>query len=193
MAGGGTAVVTKVSCMKVGVNIALFEDEKILLTKRKDFGVWCLPGGHIDPGESVAQAAIREVSEETGLKIELIRLVGIYSIPKATAWVNLIILFVGKKVGGELKAQEDEVVDIATFAMDELPTELLWGHRQRILDAFSRNDKATVWLQHVPFDSGLSRHELYKLRDESGLSEIEFYSKYFGLVLPRGDLSELDS
>ncbi len=51
--------------MKVGVCVAIIENEQILLTKRKDFEVWCLPGGHVDAGETVAQAAVREAFEET--------------------------------------------------------------------------------------------------------------------------------
>ncbi len=62
----------------LGVTVAVIDEDRILLTKREDFEVWCLPGGGVDPGESVAQAAIREAREETGLEVQLTRLVGIY-------------------------------------------------------------------------------------------------------------------
>ena len=62
----------------LGVNIAIIPDDKILLTERTDFEVWCLPGGEVEPGESLAQAALRETREETGLEVELTRLVGVY-------------------------------------------------------------------------------------------------------------------
>ncbi len=166
--------------MKVGVNVAIIHNDQILLTKRKDFGVWCLPGGHVDTGESVTQAAIRETIEETGLEVQLNRLVGIYSIPKARAWVNLIVLFVGEPIGGALRAQEDEVLEMAYFNFDAIPDSLLWGHQQRILDALNGNGGGSVWLQHVPFDSVTNRQELYRLRDQSGLSGEEFYLQYFG-------------
>src|SRR5437879_7632389 len=55
--------------------------EKILLTRRSDNGRWCLPGGHMEAGESVSEACIREAWEETGLRISLNRLIGIYSNP----------------------------------------------------------------------------------------------------------------
>ena len=55
--------------------------EEILLMQRSDNGHWGLPGGHVEPGESVADAALREVLEETGWRIELGRLVGVYSDP----------------------------------------------------------------------------------------------------------------
>jgi ADP-ribose pyrophosphatase YjhB (NUDIX family) len=51
----------------LGVNIAVIQDGQILLTQREDFEVWCLPGGEVDACESIAQAAVREALEETGL------------------------------------------------------------------------------------------------------------------------------
>jgi ADP-ribose pyrophosphatase YjhB (NUDIX family) len=177
--------------MKVGVNVAIIQNKQVLLTKRPDFGVWCLPGGHVDAGESVAQAAIREAFEETGLKIQLNRLVGIYSIPEARAWVNLIVVFAGHPVGGEFKPQEDDVLEMAFFDFGEIPNNLLWGHQQRVQDAFDENCMTTVWLQNVPFNPLMNRQELYKLRDESGLSGLEFYAKHFGWVTSDGDRQEI--
>jgi ADP-ribose pyrophosphatase YjhB (NUDIX family) len=192
-AGGGTPVANGVKHMKVGANVAIIEDGRILLTKRKDFEVWCLPGGHVDAGETVAQAAVREAFEETGLKVKLTRLVGIYSIPNAKAWVNLIILFAAKTVGGALKAQVDEVLEIDTFSVDNIPNNLLWGHRQRILDALSEHVGATVWQQNVPFDDIADRQALYQLLDESRLSGLEFYSQNFGWGTLLNDRNELSS
>ncbi len=54
--------------------------EKILLTKRADNGQWCMPGGAIDPGESVEEACVREIREETGLHARVTRLVGVIAI-----------------------------------------------------------------------------------------------------------------
>ncbi|MBK7894945.1 MAG: NUDIX domain-containing protein [Candidatus Promineifilaceae bacterium] len=177
--------------MKVGVCVAIIEDEKILLTKRKDFEVWCLPGGHVDAGETVAEAAVREALEETSLQVQLTRLVGIYSMPKSNAWVNLMILFAAKTIGGTLKAQEDEVLDIDTFSLETIPKNLLWGHRQRILDAFAGHGGGIVRQQNVPFDEVSDRRELYQLLDESGLSGLEFYTQTFGLADSGNDRREL--
>jgi len=177
--------------MKVGVNVAVINNGRVLLTKRKDFGVWCLPGGHVEAGESVTQAAIRETFEEVGIEVRLNRLVGLYSIPKAKAWVNLIVLFSGEYVGGDLKVQEDEVLEVSYFSVDKIPDQLLWGHRQRILDAFSGHGGSVVWSQNVPFDSVTNRQELYELCNESGLSGADFYSQNFGWVDPVNNRKEI--
>jgi len=68
--------------VRLGVGV-IIEDARgwILLEKRSDNGMWGPPGGGIEPGESVAQAAVREVREETGLTVEVTRLLGVYSEP----------------------------------------------------------------------------------------------------------------
>lgn len=66
----------------LGVNVAIVSEGRVLLTRREDFDVWCLPGGQVDAGESLAEAARREVREETGLEVRIERLVGMYSGPR---------------------------------------------------------------------------------------------------------------
>ncbi len=69
--------------MVPSVNVVVVNDAgEILLIRRSDNDNWALPGGAIDLGESVAQAAIRETREETGIDCEITGLVGIYSDPK---------------------------------------------------------------------------------------------------------------
>ncbi|HEX2698204.1 MAG TPA: NUDIX domain-containing protein, partial [Anaerolineales bacterium] len=53
--------------------------QKVLLTKRADNGLWCLPGGKMEPGESVEECCTREVFEETSLEVRPERLIGVYS------------------------------------------------------------------------------------------------------------------
>ena len=55
----------------IGVVIAIIQQGRVLLTQRDDFACWCLPGGAIEDAESLEQAATREVSEETGLQVEI--------------------------------------------------------------------------------------------------------------------------
>jgi ADP-ribose pyrophosphatase YjhB (NUDIX family) len=65
------------------VNVVVVNDEgSILLIRRTDNGNWAVPGGAVDLGESVAQAAVRETREESGIECEITGIVGIYSDPR---------------------------------------------------------------------------------------------------------------
>ncbi len=177
----------------LGVNIAIIQDGQILLTERSDFEVWCLPGGEVDPGESLAQAARREAREETGLEVELTRLVGVYSRP---AWLNggmHVVLFAAQVIGGSLAVQESEVLRAGYFRLGELPEALLFGHRQRVLDAMNGVGGGAAWVQEAewPFPPGLSRQELYDLQARSGLSKREFYRQFVGRPVPDGEKREV--
>ena len=166
----------------LGVNIAIIQNGKILLTKREDFEVWCLPGGAVDEGESVAQAAIREAHEETGLEVELTRLIGLYSHPNASTFVGHIASFAARPVGGEYKADPGEVIEMGYFAPDEIPADLLVTHRRRIHDAFSGVGGGVAWSQEIeyPFGPDITRADIYRQRDESGLSRRDFYFETLG-------------
>jgi ADP-ribose pyrophosphatase YjhB (NUDIX family) len=166
----------------LGVNISILQNGKILLTKREDFEVWCLPGGAVDEGESLAQAAIREAREETGLEVELTRLVGLYS---RSGWPGAgvhIVSFIARPIGGELRADPSEVIEMSYFGPDEIPEDLLWWHKQRIEDAFSGIGGGIVRAQTVdyPFECEITRAEMYRLRDKSGLSRRDFYFETLG-------------
>ena len=60
----------------IGVNIGIIQDNKLLLTQREDFEVRCLSGGEVEPGETLARAAVREAREETGPEVVSDRLMG---------------------------------------------------------------------------------------------------------------------
>jgi 8-oxo-dGTP diphosphatase len=62
---------------------AIIQDDegRVLLIRRGDGRGWSLPGGMMEPGERIAEAVVREVWEETGLEVEPVRLVGVYSDP----------------------------------------------------------------------------------------------------------------
>ncbi|MCS7010878.1 MAG: NUDIX domain-containing protein, partial [Anaerolineales bacterium] len=69
--------------LRLGCSAILLDETgtRVLLTCRRDNGQWCLPGGRVDPGETVAAAIEREVLEETGLRVRVKRLTGVYSDP----------------------------------------------------------------------------------------------------------------
>ena len=95
-------------------------DNKIVLLKRgiePNYGQWVFPGGFMDRGERVEDAAIRETWEEANLAVEIDRLLNIYSY---TGQPVVIVVYLVNVVGGELKAM-DETLEAATFAPEEIP------------------------------------------------------------------------
>ena len=122
---------------QIGVGIAIIQSGKILLTKRRDFPVWCTPGGHLAPKESVLDAAIREAKEETGLDVEITGFVGLYSMPNKWQDGSCEIILRGKPVGGKLLTSTNETVDAAYFSRNKLPDNLIGWQFHQIDDALA--------------------------------------------------------
>jgi ADP-ribose pyrophosphatase YjhB (NUDIX family) len=164
----------------IGANVAIIVDGQVLLAKREDFEVWCLPGGMIEPGESLAQAAIREAREETGLEVELTRMVGVYS--RVGGYTDIHgTLFAAIPVGGMLQPQIEEVLDLRYFDADKLPHDMFWWHRSQVHDACNGVGCGIARRTHLPDPQHPvnSRQELYTLRDLSGMSRTAFYHHFF--------------
>ncbi|MGC8856762.1 MAG: NUDIX domain-containing protein, partial [Anaerolineae bacterium] len=72
--------ISKQGNLRIGCSAVIFDEQgRILLTRRADNGQWCLPGGAMEAGESVTETCEREVWEETGLRVRVLRLLGVYS------------------------------------------------------------------------------------------------------------------
>ena len=162
----------------LAVNIAVIHEGKILLTKREDFETWILPSGGVEDGESLAQAAIRETKEETGLDVELTRLVGVYS-RLSNMSPGYMVLFAAKPVGGEEKCQEGETIAVEWFGFDEIPSPLSLGHKRRIKDAIEGVSGVAVLQEYTlpAMPEKITRKDLMDLFAKSGLSRQEFYLK----------------
>jgi ADP-ribose pyrophosphatase YjhB (NUDIX family) len=170
----------------LAVIVAVIHDDKVLLTKREDFEVWCLPGGGVEEGESLAEAGIRETKEETGLDVELTRLVGVYSRMGGGMHDVHAVLYTAKPIGGELKTQPHETIEVDYFPFAELPDEMLFGHKKRIQDAVNNRSGVSVRQEINISDPKYTRKELYELRDRSGLTRQQFYL----LRLERAEITE---
>lgn len=107
--------------------IVVNDDSEILLIRRTDNDNWAVPGGAIDLGESVAQAAIRETKEETGIDCQLTGIVGIYSDPKHVIHYTsndevrqeFSILLMGRPVEGE-PTPSDESREVHWIAPNDI-------------------------------------------------------------------------
>jgi len=135
---------TKLETPKVGATAVIFNDAgQVLLTRRADNGLWCVPGGHMDMDESIRRTAIREAKEETGLDVEIEQLSGMYSIkypadifPERKKRPVFVVAFRCKVVGGKLTLN-DEVTEFGWFNPQNLPDDLLLYQDQRVSDAYN--------------------------------------------------------
>jgi ADP-ribose pyrophosphatase YjhB (NUDIX family) len=103
------------------VACAIVEREgKIILLKRAfspEQGKWVMPGGYVDRGEVVEDAAVREAREECGVDIELKEILGIYSYD---GYLAVVIVYLAEYVSGELSA-DNENTDIRFMDLEEIP------------------------------------------------------------------------
>ncbi len=95
-------------------------EERIVLLRRgvePAMGKWVFPGGYVDRGESVREAAIRETHEESNVQVRICSLLDVYSYPRSP---NVIVVYAAEVVGGGLRAG-DESVEAQTFSASEIP------------------------------------------------------------------------
>ncbi len=98
---------------------------------------WAIPGGYVDYGETVEQAAVREAKEETSLDVELVRQFHCYSDPRRDPRQHtLSIVFIARATGVPRAA--DDAKNIGVFTRDNLPSPLCFDHAQILEDYFSR-------------------------------------------------------
>jgi ADP-ribose pyrophosphatase YjhB (NUDIX family) len=108
---------------KVGADAAMFDhDGRILLVRRTDDSQWCLPCGWVEPGESPAEAAVRETHEETGLKVEVARLVDVFTRKPNIGYgphTAIAVVYLCNVLGGELRGSH-EGEDVRYQQIDEV-------------------------------------------------------------------------
>jgi 8-oxo-dGTP pyrophosphatase MutT (NUDIX family) len=130
---------------------AIFDDSgRVLLTRRADNGLWCLPSGHMEPGESLQETVVRETREETGLDVVAERAVGVYSRPYpyyAKQGRHVVaFVFLCRIVGGRL-GLSDETTEAGYFDPAQLPDDLVPTHVERIRDAMAVRDGAEFFVR----------------------------------------------
>ena len=112
------------------------EGGRILLIRRKNppHG-WALPGGFVDYGETLEEAAVREAREETGLDVSLTRQFHAYSDPSRDSRMHTIsVVFTGKAAGTPVAG--DDAADVRAFDSASLPDDIVFDHRLILKDYF---------------------------------------------------------
>ena len=119
--------------------IPILPDDRIVLVRRRDTGMWVLPGGIIDWGEDLPTTAKRELKEETGLDlVKLGRLVGIYSTPDRDLSIHFISILLEIRATGNLQVEDTlEILEVRAFSRTELPlSELRHDNVRQLQDYF---------------------------------------------------------
>ncbi len=151
----GNLIPKPIDYVGAGTNALLIEDGKVLLQKRSDNGLWGLPGGGMDAGESMAECAVREMLEETGIESRVTRLIGVYSDPalhsimsyKRGPDVQIVQYVIGlyevERTGGEI-AVSHESTAVEWHPVNDLPEPISPGARLRIEDALTAQVEAFI-------------------------------------------------
>ncbi|RMF90805.1 MAG: NUDIX hydrolase [Nitrospinota bacterium] len=108
----------------------------VLIERRSPPYGWALPGGFVEVGERLEQAAVREAREETGLEVTLIALLGCYSDPQRDPRGHTVSVVYVAQASGEPRAADD-ARNVGLFTLQGLPERLAFDHRL-ILDDYRR-------------------------------------------------------
>lgn len=140
----------------IDVFAKIFDEKGRILCVKRSYGAksWSTPGGLVEPNESPIAALERETIEETGYKIRVKKLLGVYA---KTYKDEIVLSFLAEITGKEKNWKPDgEISEIKFFAKNELPKPMTFATQKRIEDSFSKNPgvvrvlpKADVLLESV--------------------------------------------
>jgi len=123
--------------LTVDVIVEVGKDRLVLIRRKNPPPGWALPGGFVDAGETVEQAAVRETLEETSLRVELVRQFHVYSDPARYPRGHTVsVVFIGRAQGEPRAA--DDAAEARTFPVDALPQELAFDHGRILADYLNR-------------------------------------------------------
>ncbi len=125
--------------------VILTRDNNVLLVKRKfepRAGMWSLPAGFMEYGETVEETAVRELKEETNLDVKLIRLFGVYTGCDDPRNQAVLIMYEGSILGGELRPGDD-ASEVHFFPLDDLPEEIAFEAHRKVLEELNQKMRET--------------------------------------------------
>ena len=135
------------------VAAAIFNDNgEILLQKRRDVNQWCIISGHVEFGETVSAAMLREIKEETNVEGKLLRFVGVYSSPASQTYyyehetVQYITSYFVARLNGEINQHfsNNETRELRFFPVNNIPKEMATINPDWLNDALSDTGEVFV-------------------------------------------------
>lgn len=135
------------------VAAAIFNDKgEVLLQKRKDVNQWCIISGHVEFGETVEAAILREIHEETDVEGELIRFVGVYSAPESQTYyyqqeaVQYVTSYFVARLNEDIDQSfsNNETKELRYFPVDAIPEEMATINPEWLKDALNDNGKVFI-------------------------------------------------
>ena len=131
--------------------VAAVADGRILLVRRADDGTWCLPGGRVEFGESIEACARREFEEETGQRVELTGLLGVYSEPPEQIHrypdgetVHFVSVVFEGTAGASSGPLAGDTLEARWFATSHLPSNLMASDTPAIHDVLSGRARPVI-------------------------------------------------
>lgn len=143
---GWVALLTR--AMSLGVRgVVRDADGRVLLVRHTYLPGWYLPGGGVDRGETTVDAVIREIAEETGVRVAgPPRLVGLYLNRRTSARDHVALYVFDTAVGRpDLRAAPWEIAEVGFFALDALPDDTTAATRRRLAEVFDGVAVARTW------------------------------------------------
>lgn len=153
------AVIGHAPLILVGANVLVLDGERrLLLQRRTDTGLWGLPGGAMEPGETLEETARREVREEAGIEMGRLTLFGVFSgerlhykYPNGDEVYDVNVVYVATARRGVLRTDPAEGLELRYFPLDGLPADLSPLDRPYV-DQFLlqfRNGTPVTWCEEV--------------------------------------------
>lgn len=135
------------------VAAAIFNDKgEILLQKRKDVNQWCIISGHVEFGESIEAAIVREIEEETSVKANITRFIGVYSSPVSQTYhypdreVQYVTSYFEAKLNGTIAPgfTNNETQELKFFAVNNIPSEMATISPYWLTDALNNSREVFI-------------------------------------------------
>ena len=135
------------------VAAAIFNDDgEILLQKRKDVDKWCIIPGHVEFGETIEEAILREIEEETNTKAIITRFIGVYSSPASQTYryaeraVQYVTSYFEARLSDiiPINFSNNETQELKFFSPENIPADLALINSNWLADALSKNEMAFV-------------------------------------------------